>query len=64
MIIDQNNIEYSLYIEEHFNSISYYPLPIMIISGIMIVTIFTFFIIFMGINSTKTLYINNGFPLY
>ena len=62
---DKNlNDNYYQYIEEHFKDISINPYIIFCINFITIIITLIFFILFMLINSTKTLFIKNGFPLY
>ena len=63
-IFDFTNTKYYLYIEEHINSISHNEIKIIIFNGVMIIVVFSFFVVFMGINPTNTLFINIGLPFY
>jgi hypothetical protein len=58
------NKEHSFYIEKHLKDLYYEQIAIIIINGISIIIVLAIFILFMIINSTKTLFLNNGFPLY
>ena len=58
------NKSYYVYIEEHFKDISMNSYIIFCINFITIIIILIIFIFFMLINSTKTIFIKNGFPLY
>ena len=61
---DKENLEYSTYITEHFKNLSINSITMIIINIFSIIFVLIFFIFFMVINSTKTLFINNGIPLY
>ena len=64
ILLYKSNNNYFVNIEEHLKNLSINPIPMIIINFITIISVLVIFIIFMIINSTKTLFINNGFPLY
>ena len=51
-------------IKEHFKNLSINPIFILMINTISIILTLINFILFMILNSTKTLFINNGFSFY
>ena len=55
---------YSSSIKEHFKNLSINPIIFLVINTISIILISIIFILFMILNSTKTLFINNGFSIY
>jgi hypothetical protein len=61
---DTTKNEYSSSIEPHLSNLDNNSYGIIIINGLTIIIIFIFYIIFITINSYKTLFFKNGFPLY
>ena len=58
------NNDYSIYINSYFKNIKFNTIFIFIICLISIIIIFAFFLLFMLLNSTKTLFLNTGIPFY
>ena len=61
---DTNKDAYTIPIKEHIKNLYFHPIFILVINLTTIILILIIFIQFMIINSTKTLFINNGFPIY
>ena len=55
---------YALYIKDYFVNLSFSSYLVLFMNLITVVAIFILFIIFMILNSTKSLFINIGFPFY
>ena len=62
--IENNNIKYTSYILEHLSKLSFQPIIIIIFNLITIILVLSFFILFMSIISTKSLFLNKGIPFY
>ena len=56
--------QYTMYVNEYFRNKEISPIEAIIIHFLSIVIVLIFFIIFMLLNSSKSLYINIGFPIY
>ena len=68
-VFESNDFEnandlYKTFIKEHLKNMNHNPIVIMILNLFIIILIFLIFILFMTLNSTKGLFLNNGFPLY
>ena len=61
-----NNVlrEYNMYINDYILNMNFNEIVTFVINLLTITIIFIFFILFMLLNSTKTLFINNCFPFY
>ena len=58
------NDAYSSSIKEHFKNLSINPIIFLVINIIAIFLVLIIFILFMILNSTKALFINNGYSIY
>ena len=58
------NGQYYVNIENHLKDLSFLPYINIIINSITILIVLIFFILFLLINSTNTIFIKNGIPLY
>jgi len=56
--------EYSIYINQYILNKSFNSYFMIVINLVVMILSFLFFVAFMILNSNKTLFINNGFPLY
>ena len=63
-MFDDSNEAYTIPIKEHIKNLYINPIFILVINLITIILILIIFILFMIINSTKILFINNGFSFY
>ena len=63
-LFKDENLEYSRYVEEHLKHKSFNHIFMIIINLISIILVLIFFLFFMILNSSKTLFLNNGLPFY
>ena len=61
---DINSDDYTSFINDHLSNLALPQILIIVTNFITIIIVLILFILFMILNSTRTLYINNNYPLY